>query len=117
MAADNIVLDEITQNNIIHFIYLCSIVSSDNKLDNELKNHIAKASSLIGHLTEHLWKNFNISMKVKCKEYRAIVISTLLYGAGTWTVYKTLVKRNQCLCHVASESYQEHQIVAAYLIF
>ena len=34
-----------------------------------------------------------MSLRVKCKVYKAIVLSTLLYGAETWTVYRTQVKK------------------------
>jgi len=33
------------------------------------------------------------SLRVKCQVYKAIVLSTLLYGAETWTIYKTQVKK------------------------
>jgi len=29
----------------------------------------------------------------ECKVYRAVVLSSLLYGAETWTVYRTHVKK------------------------
>jgi len=34
-----------------------------------------------------------VSMRVKGKIYRAIVLSTLLYGAEAWTVYRRQVKK------------------------
>ena len=43
-------------------------------------------------LRERLWDNHHVSLRVKFKVYKAIVLSTLLYGAGTWTVYRTQVK-------------------------
>ena len=34
-----------------------------------------------------------MSIRVKGKIYRAIILSTLLYGADTWTVYRMHVKK------------------------
>ena len=46
-----------------------------------------------GRLRERLWNNHNVSIRVKGKIYRAIILSTLLYGAETWTVYRRHVKK------------------------
>ena len=51
---------------------------------------MAKASASFGRLRQILWNNHHVSMRVKGKIYRAIVLSTLLYGAEAWTVYKKL---------------------------
>ena len=34
-----------------------------------------------------------MSVRVKCTVYRAVVLTALLYGAETWTVYRTQVQR------------------------
>lgn len=80
-------------NNVSSFTYLGSTVTSDNNLDKELQNRMAKASSAFGRLTQRLWKNHNVPVNVKCKVYKAIVISTLLYAGESWTLHKTQVKR------------------------
>ena len=46
-----------------------------------------------GRLRERLWNNHNVSIRVKGKIYRAIILSTLLYGAETWTVSMRHVKK------------------------
>ena len=46
-----------------------------------------------GRLQERLWNNNYVSIRVKRKIYRAIILSTLLYGAETWTVYRRHVKK------------------------
>ena len=40
-------------------------------------------------LRERLWNNHSVSIRVKGQIYRAITLSTLLYGAETWTVYRS----------------------------
>ena len=54
---------------------------------------MSKASMSFGRLRERLWNNHNVSIRVKGKIYRAIILSTLLYGAETWTVYRRHVKK------------------------
>ena len=52
-----------------------------------------------GRLRERLWNNHNVSIRVKGKIYRAIILSTLLYGAETWTVYRRHVKKLHAFFH------------------
>lgn len=54
---------------------------------------MGKASAAFGRLRERLWNNHHVSIKVKCKVYRAVVLSALLYGAETWTIYQFQVKK------------------------
>ena len=54
---------------------------------------MAKASASFGRLRQRLWNNHHVSTRVKGKIYRAIVLSTLLYGAEAWTVYRRQVKK------------------------
>lgn len=75
------------------FKYLGSTVSSNAKLDRELSYRIGNASAAFGKLQDRLWRNRHVSIRVKCKVYRAVVLTALLYGAETWTVYRTQVKR------------------------
>ena len=54
---------------------------------------LAKTSASFGRLRQRLWNNHNVSMRVKGKIYHAIVLSTLLYGAEAWTVYRRQMKK------------------------
>ena len=54
---------------------------------------MAKASASFGRLHQRLWNNHPVSMRVKGKIYRAIVLSTLVYGAEARTVYRRQVKK------------------------
>ena len=55
------------------------------------QRRMAKASASFGRLRQGLWNNHHVSMSVKGKIYRAIVLSTLLYGADARTVYRRQV--------------------------
>ena len=90
---EDINVDETTLNHVKEFTYLGSIIASDGHIEAELQKTMSKASMLFGRLRERLWNNHNVSIRVKGKIYRAIILSTLLYGAETWTVYRRHVKK------------------------
>lgn len=74
-----------------HFVYLGSIISENAKLDCELTFRIEKGSTAFGLLQDRLWKNCHVSIRVKCLVYHMAVLSTLLYGAETWPIYRPQV--------------------------
>ena len=80
-------------NSVLEFTYLGSTKSSDGCIDDEIQRRMAKASASFGRLRQRLWNNHHVSMQVKGKIYHAIVLSTLLYGAEAWTVYRRHVKK------------------------
>ena len=49
---------------------------------------MAKASASFGRLRQRLWNNHHVSIRDEGKIYRAIVLSTLIYRANAWTVYR-----------------------------
>ena len=70
-----------------------STISGNGCIDDEIQRRMAKASASFGRLRQRLWNNHHVSMRVKGKIYRAIVMFTLLYGAEAWTVYRRQVKK------------------------
>ena len=76
-----------------NFVYVGSTISESAKLDKELIYRMGKANAAFGRLQERLWKNHHVAIKVKCKVYRGVVLSALLYGAETWTIYRFQVKK------------------------
>ena len=70
------------------FNYLGSIISETAKMDNEINNRIQKASSAFGKLYHRLWNSHDVSLRVKSAVYQSVVITSLLYGAETWTLYR-----------------------------
>ena len=61
-------------------------------MDEDIKARISKASSAYGRLLEGVWKPHGTKLNTKIKVYRATVLTTLLYGAETWTCYRRHVK-------------------------
>ena len=82
-------------NSVLEFTYLGSTTSRDGCIDDEIQRRMAKASASFGRLRQRLWNIHHVSMRVKGKIYHAIVLSTLLYGAEAWTMYRRQVKNMQ----------------------
>ena len=70
------------------FTYLGSTLSRNIVIDDEVNAHLAKASAAFGILTKSVWTRRGITMVNKIKVYKAAVLTTLLYGCETWTVYQ-----------------------------
>ena len=78
-----------------HFTYLGSTLSRSANIDAEVNNRIAKASSAFGRLRKTVWERRGISQLTKIKVYKAVVLTTLLYGCETWTIYRRHEKQLQ----------------------
>ena len=85
---EEISIDGEILNSVKSFKYLGSTITYNNKLDQELHLRMSKASQSFGRLREKVWDNKDLTTKTKCAVYQAIVLSTLLYGVESWTVYK-----------------------------
>ncbi len=90
---EDIMVDGNNLNSVLEFTFLASTISSNGCIDDEIQCRMAKASASFGRLRQRLWNNHYASMRVKGTIYRAIVLSTLLYGAEAWTVYRRQVKK------------------------
>ena len=90
---EDIMVDGNKLNSVLEFTYIGSTISSDGCIDDEIQRKMAKASASFGRLRQRLWNNHHVFMRVKDKIYRAIVLSTLIYGAEAWTVYRRQVKK------------------------
>ena len=69
------------------FTYLGSTLSRNVTIDDEVQCRLAKASSAFGRLSQQVWNRRGIRLDTKIKVYRAAVMTTLLYGCESWTVY------------------------------
>ena len=69
------------------FTYLGSTLSRNVNIDDEIQCRLAKASSAFGQLSQQVWNRRGIRLETKIKVYRAAVMTTLLYGCESWTVY------------------------------
>lgn len=70
------------------FIYLGSVITSNCSLDLDIQRRINLASVAYGRLRERVFSNKNLRVDTKAAVYRAVCLSTLLYGSEGWTIYK-----------------------------
>lgn len=84
----NIQLDGVTLQNVDHFPYLGSHLSSNAVIDDEIQHRIKCASTSFGRLRKRVFQNKDLRADTKCLVYKAVVMPTLLYGCETWTTHK-----------------------------
>lgn len=75
------------------FTYLGSKVNWNASLDDEIIHRIAKATGAFGKLRHRLWNDRGISLRTKVCVYKAVVLTTLLYGSESWTVYRNHIQK------------------------
>ena len=95
-----------------NFCYLGSMLSSDASADEDVQRRVARAGVAFGRLTQRLWNEKDVKLSTKISVYKAVVISTLLYGAETWTVYRHHIRRldqfhMRCLRLIAKVKWQD----------
>lgn len=74
------------------FQYLRTIISVDGSLDKEITTRIQEAKKALGRLGTRVLQQKGIRLSTKLKIYKAIDISSLLYGCETWTPVSTAYK-------------------------
>ena len=84
----DIMVDGNKLNSVLEFTYIESTISSNGCIDDEIQRRMAKAGATFGRLRQLLWNNYHVVMRVKGKIHRVIVLSTLVFGAEAWTVYR-----------------------------
>ena len=85
-------IENLTLKQNSKFLYLGSTITEKATLDEEIQFRIGKASSAFGNLQDRLWSSHDVSLKTKVDVYKAVVISSLLYGSETWTPYRRQIK-------------------------
>ena len=74
-------------NIVEKFTYLGSTLSHTVVIDDKVNTRLAKASAAFGRLHKNVWDRRGITTETKIKVYKAVVLTTLLYGCESWTVY------------------------------
>ena len=75
------------------FMYLGSTVTDNLTLDSELNKCIGKAATTLSRLSKRVWCNNKLTKDTKVEVYKACILSTLLYGSETWTLYSNQERR------------------------
>ena len=99
--------------DVDHFKYLGSILNRDGTSTQEIKVRIAQATAALARLHPIL-KSKNISLQVKVKLYRSLVVSIFLYGCESWTTTAETERRIQafemkCLRKLLGISYLQRR--------
>ena len=81
----SIEMNYITLEEVNTFKYLGATISSDGQSITEIKSRIALATGALSNLTVR--KSSKISFNVKFKLYNTLVLSILLYGCDSWTLW------------------------------
>ncbi|XP_061737900.1 uncharacterized protein LOC133539760 [Nerophis ophidion] len=75
-----------------HFTYLGSVLSPTCNIDNDIQVRVGLASAAFGRLKTRVFLNRNLTVSTKAAVYRAVCLSTLLYGSEPWTPYQRHVR-------------------------
>ncbi|VDL89875.1 unnamed protein product [Schistocephalus solidus] len=79
--------------NFETFAFGESTLSRNTIVDNKVAQGISKASQAIDRLQTSVWNRHGINLNTKLKMYKAVYLTTLLYGAETWTIYSNQVRK------------------------
>ena len=93
LAPPVITIDDYELEVIHQFMYLGSTITDNLSLDPEIDKRIGKAATALTPLTSRVWTNPKLTVKMKMAVYNACILSTLLYGSETWTMYAHQEKR------------------------
>ena len=92
----NIMVNGNTLEKVDNMIYLGQLYTSDGKCAKEIIRRIQIARSTFAKMKSFV-TNRNINITTKLRAIRCYVISTLLYGAETWTLSTEMEKRIESL--------------------
>ena len=95
-----------------HFTYLGSTLSPSCNIDNDIQVRIGLASASFGRLTSRVFQNRNLTIPTKAAVYKAVCLSTLLYGSETWTPYQRHIRTLEafhirCLQRILGVSWED----------
>ena len=69
-----------------NFTYLGSTISRSANIDAEVTNRVAKVNSAFGRLKKSVWERRGISHRAEVQVYKAVALTTLLYGCDSTAV-------------------------------
>ena len=109
----HITIGETELNFVQQFTYLGCTISSDARIDKEIDNRLAKANRAFGRLYKRVWENRHLKRTTKISVYRAIVLSTLLYGSESWVTYRSHIRllerfHQRCLRTILKIHWTDH---------
>ena len=86
-------IDDYELDVVEQFTYLGSTITENLSLDTEIDKRIGKAATTLARLTSRVWTNPKLTLKSKMVVHNTCVVSTLMYGSETWTIYARQEKK------------------------
>ena len=107
----DISIDQCQVKTTTTFPYLGSRISNTGRSMDEINTRIGKAGAAFGKLQQTLGQK-NLNLKTKLNLYNSLVLSILLYGSETWTIYATEMSRlnafhQRCLRKIIGVTYKD----------
>ena len=87
----HITISETELKSVQQFSYQGYTISSDARIDKEVDNRLAKASSAFDRLYKRVWNNKNMKTQTKISVYWTVVLTTLLYGSEAWVSIEAIL--------------------------
>jgi hypothetical protein len=79
-------------DSVVKFPYLGSLFTANGSLDDEITSRIRAAHAAYGRLMSRVFRSHRLKLHTKLAVYQAVVLTTLLYGCETWTLYQYQVR-------------------------
>uniref|UniRef100_A0A803TM72 ribonuclease H n=1 Tax=Anolis carolinensis TaxID=28377 RepID=A0A803TM72_ANOCA len=113
-AKPGIQLNGVTLENVDHFRYLGSHLSTKVNIDTEIQHRLSSASAAFFRMKQRVFDDRDIRRETKVLVYKAIVLPTLLYACKTWTVYRRHTKllerfHQRCLRKILQISWEDRR--------
>ncbi|KAI8495091.1 hypothetical protein Bbelb_270770 [Branchiostoma belcheri] len=77
----------------LHGEVLETLSSSDSSMRKDIDNRIRAAHAAFWRISKRVFLNHDLNLQTKISVFRAIVLSTLLYGSELWVLYRRDIKR------------------------
>ena len=74
--------------NVDQFVYLGTVLNNKLDLSPDIERRVRLASSTFGRLSQRVFFNRNLCLKSKMAVYKALCVSTVLYGCEAWVLYR-----------------------------
>ena len=84
-ASATIIAGDTCLKSVEQFCYLGSTLVNTVSSDSDITLRLAKAGNAFGRLQRRLWSEHGVSVRTKVAVYRAVVLSSLLYGCESST--------------------------------
>ena len=78
-----IVIDGQVVEHVPEFVYLGSLVPDSSA---DVRRRIALAATAFGRLRKSIWNRRSISLNLKIRLYKALILPIATYASETWTV-------------------------------